>query len=194
MIVEPRSHELEDIVAAPAWTWISLGCYGPVAAVSVAWILLQHGTQTLTERVLGTAPLQGAAVGVGAGLGVVLLSRWLTRAWPAAQRMEETFTRWLGPLTAGHCFWLAAGSAVGEELLFRATLQPAWGLLPTALVFGLLHLPFERTLLPWTPFAILMGLWLGWLYQATGTLTAPVVTHFLINWLNLLRMRRLAAG
>ena len=40
-------------------------------------------------------------------------------------------------------------------------MQPSWGLWPTALVFGVLHVPPTRRFLPWTLTAGVMGLALG---------------------------------
>lgn len=78
---------------------------------------------------------------------------------------------------------LAAG--IGEELLFRGFLQ-AWmesllgsfgGLLVASVVFGAAH-PITGG---YVVIATLMGAYLGALWQASGNLLAPIVTHALYD-------------
>ena len=74
---------------------------------------------------------------------------------------------------------------LGEELFFRGALQPSVGLLVASLLFGLAHLLPSWPLVLWSLFAALAGLLFGLLYEATGSLVAPVVAHVLVNALNL---------
>jgi membrane protease YdiL (CAAX protease family) len=112
------------------------------------------------------------------------------------------------PLDALDAGLLASASAIGEEALFRGFLQPwlGWlvatrllgrpdatpvaGIVLASLLFGGLHAPVVRELRPWTAFAIVLGLVFGCLFEWSGSLLAPVVAHFTINFLNL---RRIAA-
>jgi membrane protease YdiL (CAAX protease family) len=70
-------------------------------------------------------------------------------------------------------------AALGEELLFRGALQPLIGLLPMAMLFGLLH----ATSLAHIVLASLLGLWLGWLYQWSGSLWPPITAHLVLDLL-----------
>jgi len=129
------------------------------------------------------------AAGAAVGLGVVGLSRLLERfAW--ARAINEDF----GARFAGAPAWrltaLAAVSAAVEEVIFRGWLQPQLGLVSAALVFGALHVPLERHHWPWTAAAALMGLVFGGLYEALGSVTAPIAAHFTINHFNLHALAR----
>jgi membrane protease YdiL (CAAX protease family) len=53
-------------------------------------------------------------------------------------------------------------------------------------VFGLLHTGPDRRFLVWTAFALAMGLVLGGLALVTGGVLAPALTHFVVNFHNLL--------
>ncbi len=72
---------------------------------------------------------------------------------------------------------IALLAAVGEEPLFRGALQPWIGLVPTAVLFGLLH----ATSIAHMILAGLLGLLLGWLYQWSGSLWPPVAAHLVID-------------
>jgi membrane protease YdiL (CAAX protease family) len=55
----------------------------------------------------------------------------------------------------------------------------------TAILFGLVHLPRDRRLRLWQPLGILLGYLLGWMFETRGSLLAPVLTHFVINYFNM---------
>jgi membrane protease YdiL (CAAX protease family) len=141
---------------------------------------------------------------------VVLGGRWLERtAWYArmADVLRDPVRLLLGPRSGvPEQFLVAFSSAMGEETFFRGFCQPglarllarttsldpavATGLaiLATAFSFMLLHPPWKRELRPWTLFAFLMGTSWGLLAHATGSLLGPVLSHFLVNFLNLRRL------
>ena len=70
-------------------------------------------------------------------------------------------------------------------MFFRGALQPRAGLWIAGLLFGLVHLVPKAVFLPWTAFAILSGWVLGWLFEATGSLLAPIAAHMVVNGINL---------
>ena len=80
---------------------------------------------------------------------------------------------------------LALASGVAEEAFFRGALQPHVGLVAASLIFGVVHFVPRREFLPWTVFAVAAGFLLGWLFDTTGNLVAPVVAHTTINAVNL---------
>ncbi len=125
------------------------------------------------------------AIGVGAGLAVVVLWRVCAQGFAWAQSMEGEFRAVLGPLTSGDILALAFMSAFAEELFFRGFLQPLVGLEWAAIVFGLVHLPYRWQLVPWTLSAVAMGFAFGWMYESRGLLVAPFLAHFTINYFNL---------
>ncbi|MFH1226575.1 MAG: VanZ family protein [Planctomycetota bacterium] len=102
------------------------------------------------------------------------------------KRLEEEFRRILGRLKFYEVVIIALASGVGEETIFRGAVQPHLGLALTSVLFGLMHFPVSRPMIPWTIFAIVMGFILGGLYDYTGhNLIAPITAHFLINLVNL---------
>jgi len=146
-----------------------------------------------------TSLLFEVAAGVGSGLAVVGLSRVLYRTTEWAQRLGEEFGRILGNLSLGSIFVVACASAFAEELFFRGFLQQMlsdfvfgepngrwWGLGVATVIFGGLHVgPDPETFLPWTAMAVVFGGMFGWMYLYTGSLLAPVLAHFTINFLNI---------
>ncbi len=89
---------------------------------------------------------------------------------------------------------LAILSGLGEELFFRAAMQPSLGLLPTSLLFALLHLQPGRGPGAWSLFALAAGLLLGLLTLQTGNILAATVAHILVNWVNLRRLASTSRG
>jgi membrane protease YdiL (CAAX protease family) len=119
--------------------------------------------------------------------GLVLLAgralRWRF-AW--ARQLEEEFRSLLSPLRFHHSLVLAALSGLAEETFFRAVLQPVWGLWVTSILFGLLHYPMNRRMVPWTVIATAIGFVFGIVYQTTDSLLAVALAHGLINFFELL--------
>jgi len=125
------------------------------------------------------------AVALGTGMAVVGFSRWSARNTTWGRAMRGEFRTILGPLDVRHTMWLAVLSALGEEILFRGVLQPRLGLWWVALIFGLMHFPYRRQMLPWTVFAGVLGVVLGWLTELSGSLWPAILLHFYINHYNL---------
>ena len=129
--------------------------------------------------------LWGPLIGLGFGLAAVSLMRWIEPRFSWMVELRTEFADIFGRATTSEVLWLAGASAIGEELLFRGAMMDAWGLVPSSLVFALLHLPPRRSLWPWTASAALLGLALGGLTLWTGNLGAAVAAHFAINALNM---------
>lgn len=135
------------------------------------------------------SPVLAASTSIGLGvalaLAVIVATRVLVRRTRWARELHLGFRDALGQLSGAEIAFFALSSGIAEELFFRGAMQPSWGLWPTALVFGVLHVPPTRRFLPWTLTAGVMGLALGALYAATGSLAGPIVAHVLINYENL---------
>ena len=80
---------------------------------------------------------------------------------------------------------IAVIPAIGEELLFRGVLQriftewfknPHWGIWIAAILFSAIHMQFFG-FLP----RLFLGLFFGYLLEATGSLWIPIVAHFINN-------------
>jgi len=75
---------------------------------------------------------------------------------------------------------LSAAAGLGEELLFRGVIQEELGLGIASVAFGLMHDP-TRELWPLALWAAAVGAILGVLYQVTGNLFVPVLSHTLYD-------------
>jgi membrane protease YdiL (CAAX protease family) len=99
----------------------------------------------------------------------------------------------LGPCRSIDLALIAVAAGVGEEVLFRGLIQgglairfgPLVSLLIASLIFGLAH----AVSLTYLIFAALLGLYLGWVFQATGNLVAPIVAHATYDLVALLVVR-----
>jgi membrane protease YdiL (CAAX protease family) len=85
---------------------------------------------------------------------------------------------------------LALLSSLGEELLFRGLLQPWMGLLPQALLFGVVHQLPGPSRWVWASWAFAVGLVFGAMFEWTGSLVGPLAAHALVNALNLDYLKR----
>jgi membrane protease YdiL (CAAX protease family) len=72
--------------------------------------------------------------------------------------------------------------ALCEEILFRGAIQYKLGPYWTSIVFAAIHI---RYLKHWimTGFVFGSSYALGWIYVQTGTLWAPIIAHFLIDFI-----------
>lgn len=141
----------------------------------------------LDEFVLhdGSAHVCSLAAGLGFGLIVVALSRWSVQRFAWARRLHRELRPFACGLDRTGIVVLALLSALGEELLFRGLLQPWMGLWPQALLFGLVHQMPGPSRWIWVSWALCVGLVLGVLFEATGSLLGPIAAHALVNGLNL---------
>ncbi len=127
----------------------------------------------------------GPPLGLALGLAVVVFCRIAASQWQWAQGLNRSFRDVLGPLSNRDILLLAATSSIGEEMLFRGALTPWLGIWVQAAVFALLHIGPGRKFIPWTIFAALLGVVLGYLAMVTGNLAGVIIAHFVINLLNL---------
>ena len=87
-------------------------------------------------------------------------------------------------------FVLAVLPAIGEELLFRGTMQtflqkwtksPHWAIWITAFVFSAIHFQISG----FVP-RMLLGAYLGYLFYWSGSLWLPILAHFMHNSMSIL--------
>lgn len=136
---------------------------------------------------LGVTPLApGNALpgltGAGAMLSfqVAAVGVWFLLAPQSLAELGSANSALLGEFTSFPAALVVAfSSAIGEELLFRGALQPRLGLLPTAVLFALLHVQY--TLSPAALIILVIGLGLGLLRYWRDT-TAAMVAHFFYNF------------
>ncbi|UCE84642.1 MAG: CPBP family intramembrane metalloprotease [Deltaproteobacteria bacterium] len=163
--------------------------YAALGGAAVLWRTVWGGESLLyvsevaAERGIDWLPDLAAGL-LAAGL-VVLVSWEVTRRTRSGAALARALARAIGPVPLPHCLVLALLSGVAEEAFFRGALQPRTGLLAASLLFGLAHFVPRREFLPWTAFSVVVGVLLGVLFEQTGNLLAPVVTHIGVNAVNL---------
>ncbi|MBD2845197.1 CPBP family intramembrane metalloprotease [Paenibacillus sp. IB182496] len=125
--------------------------------------------------------LQAMYWGAGFAVAVIavdlLITRWVPEEATDDGGVNERIFR-NRPLW--HIVLLSLAVSVCEEMLFRGAVQFAIGPYWTSILFAAIHV---RYLKHWIPtglvFSISYGL--GWIYEQTGTLWAPIAAHFLID-------------
>jgi uncharacterized protein len=121
---------------------------------------------------------------IGTGLFLPFLSIELKKRLPADSLDDGGINEKIfGSLSYLHIFVLTGIIAFAEEWLFRGVLQSLLGLVLTSMLFSLLHVRYiKKPLL----FGIVttLSFWLGILYEITGTIWVPFLTHFLIDFLS----------
>lgn len=142
------------------------------------WLAIDFDTDALVLSILATAPM------------VVAVLALMQRRWNWVRTLRRIVEDHLLPLfhDAGPLavFAVALMAGIGEELLFRGVIQaglegligPLTALAVASLLFGLAH----ALTTAYFVLTCLMGLYLGWLYQATGNLLLPIMVHFLYDW------------
>ena len=166
--------------------------YVALALVGFLWHAISQDDNDFwsAPEVGGFELLWTPLLGLALGLAVVALFRVLERRMAWLSLLHHEFRAILGQPTAKELLVLAAASAIGEEIFFRAAMLDAWGPWLSSLVFALLHVPPRRELWPWTVSAGLLGLSLAALTLATGNIGAAIVAHFVINSINLAYITR----
>ncbi len=138
-----------------------------------------------------------AVVGIGLCPLVQTLTHWITLRIAPAYEFEPHAT--LEALRGGtQSLWLTVAlwggatvvAPIAEELFFRGVLQTVllrvftrrWiAIAVSAVLFGLVHLPQPDSV----PALILLAVLLGYAYERTGSLVAPILIHALFNIKNL---------
>jgi len=124
------------------------------------------------------------------GAAVLLIANYLfEEQFPSFKVFRHVLMQMIGSATVPVALYLAFISAIGEELLFRAAVQPVLGLVGTSLLFGLLHLGPQGLVSIWTLWAIISGLMMGWMFESTGNLWPSLICHFLVNAISMLTLR-----
>ena len=131
---------------------------------------------------------------VGATLPLLGVAYFLTsRVGRRIAPLEKIYTRvkeLMGTPIRGmsllELFLLAGAAGVGEEVLFRGALQSLIGLRTTSLIFALCH----AVTIAYFALALLMSIYLGWLFKETGNLLVPILVHWIYDSFALYFLRR----
>ena len=176
---------------------VAVSIYAALAALATVGCALAGRSAWHLDTTLGRSRAVSIPVALCAGalvgLGAIVATQRLARATRWGRALSTELGSALTGLEPRWIPWLALSSAGGEELLFRGAVQAglvdhggvAQGLLLTSVLFGALHIPANRRLVPWTLMATGMGLIFGLLYYWTGEIVAPLVAHAMVNFANL---------
>ncbi|MBN2192341.1 MAG: CPBP family intramembrane metalloprotease [Polyangiaceae bacterium] len=134
--------------------------------------------------------LYSGGVGLAFGGLVVMLTPPMVDRWQWVRNLHQELRPIARAMSPTAILVVAPTSGFVEEILFRGLLGPAVGLLPQALLFGLVHYLPGRSRWVWAVWAMAIGLALGVIFQLTGSLVGPIIAHTLINGLNLRYLRR----
>lgn len=138
-------------------------------------------------------------IGIGAGVAmssVSFLFIWLDTLTKGSLKwlssLKEVAYNELAPIFA-NLNWLdivliAFASGFCEEVFFRGVVQAQLGIFLTSLLFGFFHCPSLRHI-SYGLWAILAGLFLGWLLIFTHSLWPPILAHSFNNLVSLLYLR-----
>ena len=132
-----------------------------------------------------TATLTSALFGIATAAIVVVSTRFVVGRFAWAQRLHAELRPVAQDLTVGQIFLLAGLSSLGEEILFRGLMTPTLGVLGSSVLFGLLHQVRGPSRWVWITWATAVGLVLGTIFAATGSLVGPLLAHAVVNAVNL---------
>ncbi len=135
----------------------------------------------------------GLPAGVLYGLITVLIGIFLVTR-PNMREINDFFGKMIQDLNPGwlHIFFYSICAGVGEEILFRAAIQPLIGIWPTAIIFVLLHgyinfNHFSTSL--YGVFLIFVSAGFGYLDIFFG-IAAPITAHFMYDLVMFYQLKR----
>jgi membrane protease YdiL (CAAX protease family) len=144
--------------------------------------------------------LRGALVGTAGAVPLIVALVLITRySFGPFSDLEQVVRQMIMPLfrscTLLELLLVSALAGLGEELLFRGVAQAAlerasgspWlAVVLAGALFGLAH-PITPT---YAVLAGLIGIYLGWLFLASGNLLVPIVTHAAYDFVALVYLLR----
>lgn len=165
------------------------------AVIAIGALALAHGFErgSLLSYQDPWLPLAGVeshafslVLGGAFAAAVVIGTRVLVEHVGWAKNLHRDLRPMTVGLDATGIVMIAALSALAEELVFRGLLLPWLGILPQALVFGVVHAQLSGpSRWVWVSWASLVGLALGVMFALSGSLLGPLLAHALINGINL---------
>jgi len=149
---------------------------------------IKLGAQLFPDR---QAMLIGAACGLALAALSLILFR-LGRAIKGLSNLREFVVEQVAPVFA-NLQWMdliavAIVSGFCEEILFRGVIQHNLGLFTASIIFGGCHCPSLKHI-SYAIWAFSAGLFLGFLYEYTHNLWAPILAHAVSNCVALFFLR-----
>jgi hypothetical protein len=180
------------------WDLVALA-YGVLALAGGGLSALFNGPNPLLHPApafaLSSLERHGSSCAAGVALALLVIgsTRVTVRRWGWARRLHDELRVVAVGMRTPTVVLVALLSSLGEEMLFRSLLTPLTGVWLQALGFGLLHQVRGPSRWVWVGWATLVGLALGAIYWATGSLLGAILAHALINAVNLAYLRDHAA-
>jgi membrane protease YdiL (CAAX protease family) len=159
-----------------------------LVALAMIWVGLMRGKNLQQEwfTLHGVTFLVDFLIGIGIGasfsMGLWFVGMRLTSFVHIRQRFYQIFD--LPSMRLWHIIVLSWWAAVPEEIFFRGAMQPVFGLVLTALIFGALHAMTPTYFV----YATCAGLGLGLMIEWQGSLWMPIGAHFGTDATSLLLM------
>lgn len=158
--------------------------------IGFIWVLFQH--QNLLELFAFPSTLHFAAWGL-LFAGVVILVDLLISRWVPEEAADDggVNQRIFANRPIWHIALLSLVVAICEELLFRGAIQHAIGPYWTSIIFAAIHVRYLRHWIP-TGLVFSISYGLGWIYIQSGSIWAPIIAHFVIDFVMglIIRFRR----
>jgi membrane protease YdiL (CAAX protease family) len=201
-MTRPASSTPPPPSAAPARAPIRLSAQVLTCLVFclIAAAIIRFTQGALLDPLLATAtrpaaPMWQLVIGQGLALVAAAVSYGIYRMGARSASTAKTIDtysrldlRGLNPL------WMALAAAIGEEMLFRAALQPLLGVWIVSLLFLVTHMPvyrfrrFDRATLAQAAGVFGSSVVLGFTFQYVG-LIAAILVHLWIDIVGLLVVR-----
>jgi hypothetical protein len=164
-----------------------------VAVLAAGFAVVLEKNPVATEAWLGTTGAASVTMSLGLGAMLAAATLFATRivvrrfSWGRALHAElRPVVRDADDRTIA---MLAIASGIAEELLFRGLLLQFVGVVASAAIFGVLHQAKGRGRVAWIAWAFVMGLLLGAIFRATGSLAGAILAHVAVNAANLRLLR-----
>jgi len=169
----------------------ALRLYSLLLTLALGWMYVQNQLKwNFFVRLDLEKFLLDLLIGLSAAVFIIGLSIFSSKNFFWAQLLEGEFRKVLVPLQIWEIALIALLSGLVEETLFRGAIQPALGLIPTSLLFGLAHLVPRKVFLPWSAYAAFAGFLLGSVAELRRNLFPVILAHCVINFVLILVLNR----
>ncbi|WP_100407171.1 CPBP family intramembrane glutamic endopeptidase [Bacillus solitudinis] len=121
----------------------------------------------------------------GGTLALIVVSIDMVLAkWVPARMLEDggINKKIFGSISIPHLVLLCIVVSVCEEILFRAVLQSAFGLVIASSFFAFIHFRYMKKPVLFLS-VVMVSFFLGILFEWTGNIVVTIVAHFLIDFL-----------
>ncbi|AEE15370.1 Abortive infection protein [Thermodesulfobium narugense DSM 14796] len=134
--------------------------------------------------------LLGFCTSVLVGILVFLLGFYISKIFLFAKRIDQAlYINVFKQANILEMLYISILSAFSEEMFFRGLMQEFLGIYLASIFFGILHTP-EISIkgLFYAIYISFIGFILGALYIQQGTILAPMIAHFIINFLGIISL------